>query len=124
MFIYLFKLETLQEALVISKEKLEQQRIEYTRNTENQKLTFRQQVNVRYFWRLFRSLSKEVADYFCKKKVIIDAWQGFEHAFCSYFNPLSASPTKLSNTLKQFVGNSRRSVWVCLTILWGWCLKG
>ena len=46
---HLFKLETLQEALVISKEKLEQQRIEYTRNTENQKLNFRQQVNVHYF---------------------------------------------------------------------------
>ena len=36
------------------------------------------------------------------------------------FNPLSANPTKWPNTLKQFVGN----VWVCLTILWGWCLKG
>ena len=46
---HLFKLETLQEALVISKEKLEQQRIEYTWNTENQKLNFRQQVNVHYF---------------------------------------------------------------------------
>ena len=32
-------------------------------------------------------------------------------------NPLSDNPTKLSNTLKQFVG-------VCLTILWDWRLKG
>ena len=34
-------------------------------------------------------------------------------------NPLSANPTKWSNTLKQFVGNSWRIVWVGLTILWG-----
>ena len=34
-------------------------------------------------------------------------------------NPLSADPTKLSNTLKKFVGKSRRIVWVCLTIFWG-----
>ena len=35
-----------------------------------------------------------------------------------YINPLSANPTKWSNTLKQFVGFCRRIVWVCLTILW------
>ena len=40
------------------------------------------------------------------------------------FNPLSANFTKWSNTLKHFVGNSRRIVWVCLNILWDWCLKG
>ena len=39
-------------------------------------------------------------------------------------NPLSANPTKWSVTLKQFVGNSRQIAWVCLTILWGWRLKG
>ena len=39
------------------------------------------------------------------------------------FNPLNVSPTKLSNTLKQVVGNSKRIVWVCLTILWDWHLK-
>ena len=39
-------------------------------------------------------------------------------------NPLSADPTKWSNTLKQFVGNSWRIVWVCLTILLGWHFKG
>ena len=38
--------------------------------------------------------------------------------------PLSANPLKWSNTLKQFVGNNRRVVWVCLTIMWGWHLKG
>ena len=40
-----------------------------------------------------------------------------------YYNPISASPTKWSNTLKQFVDNSRRIVLVCLTILWDWRLK-
>ena len=38
-------------------------------------------------------------------------------------NPLSANPTKWPNTLKQFVGCSRRIFWVCLTILWGWRLN-
>ena len=38
-------------------------------------------------------------------------------------NPLSAKPTKWSNTLKQVVGSCRRIVWVCLTILWGGRLK-
>ena len=41
----------------------------------------------------------------------------------AYLNPLSVNPTKWLNTLKQFVGYSRRIVWVCLTILWGWRLK-
>ena len=40
------------------------------------------------------------------------------------FKPLSAYLTKWSNTLKQFVGNGGRIVWVCLTILWDWRLKG
>ena len=40
------------------------------------------------------------------------------------FNPLCANSTKWSNTLKQFVGCWQRIVWVCLTILWGWRLKG
>ena len=42
----------------------------------------------------------------------------------SLFDPLSANPTKWSITLKQFFGNSRQIVWVCLTILLGWRLKG
>ena len=37
---------------------------------------------------------------------------------------LSANPTKWSNTLKQFFGNIRGIVWLYLTILWGWHLKG
>ena len=41
----------------------------------------------------------------------------------SDINPLSANPTKWTNTLKQFVGCCPRIVWVCLTILWDWRLK-
>ena len=38
--------------------------------------------------------------------------------------PLSANPTKLLNTLNHFVSCCRQTVWVCLTILWGWRSKG
>ena len=41
----------------------------------------------------------------------------------SNFKSLSANSTKWSNSLKQFVGYSRRIVWVCLAIFWGWRLK-
>ena len=34
------------------------------------------------------------------------------------------NPWKWPNTLKQFVGCCRRIVWVCLTALRGWILKG
>ena len=40
------------------------------------------------------------------------------------FNPSRAKPTKWSNILKQFVGNSRGIVSVVLTVLWVWRLKG
>ena len=39
-------------------------------------------------------------------------------------NPLSANPTKWSNTLKIIVSCCQLIVWVCLTILWGWYVKG
>ena len=42
----------------------------------------------------------------------------------SYINPVNANPREWSNTLKQFVGYCPRIVWVCLTILWSWGLKG
>ena len=32
-----------------------------------------------------------------------------------FFNSISTKPTKWSNSLKQFLGNIRRIVWVCLT---------
>ena len=41
-----------------------------------------------------------------------------------YFHSLNSNSSKWSNTLKQFVGCCRRIVWVCLTILWSWHLKG
>ena len=47
-----------------------------------------------------------------------------KNIFISFFNTLSANPTKWSNTLKQFVSFCRRIVWMCLTILQGWRLKG
>ena len=53
------------------------------------------------------------------QKMVLTSQNGQTH-----FNLLSANPSKCSNTLKQFVGNSRQIVWVCLTILWGWHLKG
>ena len=34
-------------------------------------------------------------------------------------NHLRTNPEKRSNTLNQFVGNSQRTVWLCLIILWG-----
>ena len=39
-------------------------------------------------------------------------------------NPLSANPTKWSNTLKQFVGNLPTNCLSVFDILWGWRLKG
>ena len=42
--------------------------------------------------------------------------RGYSDQLLLQFNPLSANPTKWSNTIKQFVSNSRRIVWVCLTI--------
>ena len=39
-------------------------------------------------------------------------------------NTLSVNSKKRSNTLKQFVGTSRRIAWVCLAILWALRLKG
>ena len=38
--------------------------------------------------------------------------------------PSSVNPTKWSVTLKQFVGCCRQLIWVSLTILWSWRLKG
>ena len=38
-------------------------------------------------------------------------------------NTLSVNSFKWSHPLKQFVGNNRWIVWVCLTIFWGWCLS-
>ena len=43
--------------------------------------------------------------------------------FLLCLNSLSANSTKWSTILKQFVNSSRRIVWVCLTILWGWRVK-
>ena len=42
----------------------------------------------------------------------------------SIVNSLSANLTKWSSTFKKCVSCCQRIAWVCLTILWGWCLKG
>ena len=39
-------------------------------------------------------------------------------------NPLSANPTYCSNTLKQFYDKLPTNCLSCLTIFWGWRLKG
>ena len=59
----------------------------------------------------------ELCSYFL---VIIQT--GCSYKLCSY-NPLLANTPVWSNTLKQFVDNSRQITWVCLTILWGWHLE-
>ena len=41
-----------------------------------------------------------------------------------WVNTLSANPTKWSSTLRQIVGNYRRIVKMCLTILWDCRQKG
>ena len=48
---------------------------------------------------------------------------GYLKALRMIFNPFSANPTKWSNKL-NLSENCRRIVWVCLTILWNWSLKG
>ena len=37
---------------------------------------------------------------------------------------MSANSTKWSNTFKQLVDKRGRTVWVSLTILWGWRIEG
>ena len=55
----------------------------------------------------------------CLRKVVLAP--PFIH---TTLNPLILNLTKWSNTPKQFIGCWKRIVWVCLTILWGWHLKG
>ena len=78
------------------------------------------------FCRLEVSLSNNVWRYTCLK------FELFSPKKCIWkplggqrvINPLSANPTKWSNTLTQFIDNCRQTVWVSLTILWYWRLKG
>ena len=60
-----------------------------------------------------------------KLSLVVDIVDKNNYLFAfTLFNSLSVNPTKWSITLKQFVAKSRRIVWVCLTILCGWRLKG
>ena len=47
-------------------------------------------------------------------------WEFFLFLFIPVFSPLSTSPPKWSKTLSK----GRRILWVWLTSLWGWRLKG
>ena len=61
----------------------------------------------------------------CLAKWVVETaatWRTFQPK--RKINPLSANPAQCSNTLKQFVSKSRCIVWVYLTLLWGWRLKG
>ena len=77
----------------------------------------------RFSWLLksFNSMTEDSKER-CYNLKLSSAWVGTENAY-PMFNPLSANPTKWSNTLKQFVGKCRQIVWVCLTILWDLHLK-
>ena len=79
-------------------------------------------------WKKKDRFSACVPVYFNAFQYMQYLWQntGFESVETlarSRLTLLSANPTKWSNTLKRFNGFCRRIVWVCLTILWGWCLK-
>ena len=39
-------------------------------------------------------------------------------------NPLSSQPHKIYTHTNRTYTHTNRFVLVCLTILWGWCLKG
>ena len=58
------------------------------------------------------------------QKIIFMFLKNKKQTFNMSFNPLSTNLTTWSNTLKQFVGSSRRIILVCLVILWGWHLQG
>ena len=61
---------------------------------------------------------------YCIFKLLVRTYHLFDFRVKQrFFNPLGASPTKWSNTLKQFVACCQQIVWVCLTILWGWHLE-
>ena len=68
-----------------------------------------------------RVISTKLISNFIEVNIRTNFIQHFPYRLIFHFDPLSANPTKWPNTLKQFVGNSRR---VCFTILWGWRLKG
>ena len=82
-------------------------------------------------FKLYRKKYKEWNNnFFCKVFEVPDRkfhhfliWDRFLSNTIMLINPLSASPTKWSNTLKQFVDFCPRILWLCLTILWGWRVK-
>ena len=51
-------------------------------------------------------------------------WGYFLNLFRFIVNTLSANPTNWSNTLNNSSAICWRSVWMCLTIVWYWRIKG
>ena len=81
-------------------------------------------------WRKFKLLLQQSQRYNDKARILFKI-SNFSRFYpfnwvltMAFYNPLSANPTKWSNTLKQFVRCSQRIVWVRLTILWSWRLNG
>ena len=77
----------------------------------------------KYFVSIFliHKLPKKILLYYAHA---LDEWiVKFRHQSWK-INPLSVNLTNWSNTLKRLVGCCWRTVWVCLTILLDWHLKG
>ena len=81
-----------------------------------------------WLWQVFFQWSGIALGYFTTIIVMLNIFLIYKAIrYCTYinwFNPLSANPIKWSNTLKQFVRNSRRIVWMCLTNFEGLAFKG
>ena len=86
------------------------------------------QVRCSWLWQVFFQWSGIALGYFTTIIVMLNIFLIYKAIrYCTYinwFNPLSANPIKWSNTLKQFVRNSRRIVWMCLTNFEGLAFKG
>ena len=80
------------------------------------------QVNVMFFYTMKISENYWLSDAFRAYKNGTLSWNGLIWNSKGAVNPLSANPTKWSNTRKQFVGCCRQIVWMGMTILWGWRL--
>ena len=96
----------------------------------------KEKINVSFFLVIFREFSPSHGAYFgiylISSNVVIHFVFNDGVIFALHLNfhlllalhPLSASLAKWSNTFKQFVGSNWWFIWVCFTILWGWCWKG
>ena len=82
-----------------------------------------------YIKKQLKSIDLYFSIAFCQRTLYIFIWTFYTQVLIHIpieniwildpFNPLSANPTKWSNTLKQFYGNNWQFFSVCLTISWG-----